>query len=99
MGTSNTCPAAPSIPRSEARTPTSLIGAFEHHGAGSVTEQDAGGAVREVEQMVQLLGTYEKNSPVGATADHVGADDQPVDKPGTCRVHIDRRSVPRSILF
>ena len=67
------------------------IRSLQHHGTGAVAKQHAGGAVVEIEQTGEHLGTHDQG-PLGITgADHGVSHAQGVYKTGTDRLHIKRR--------
>src|SRR5690606_39756491 len=71
------------------------FGRFQHDCAGAVPEEDACGAIGEIDQVMQLLGADNENRLVRAALDHVGADLEPVDEARASGVQVHRCGVPR----
>ena len=64
----------------------------QHHGAGAVAEQHAGGAISEVEDAREHLGADHQRVAGGAGADHRVGHRQAVDEARTHRLHVERRA-------
>ena len=56
------------------------IGSLQHHGAGTVTKQHAGGAVIEIQQAAKNLGTHHQRTLGRACTNHGIGHRQRIDK-------------------
>ena len=68
------------------------VAGFEHHGTRAVAEQNAGGAIGEIEQARKHFGP-DHQGPVGRTAlDHGIGHGQGVDEAAADRLDVERRA-------
>jgi hypothetical protein len=71
------------------------VAGFQHHGAGAVAEQHAGGAVLEIEDAREHFGTDDQRLARGAGADHRIGHRQRVDETRADGLHVEGRAAVR----
>ena len=96
-GRRDTCPGThrmptclPSACRSLARMP-GVVAGLEHHRAGAVAEQHAGGAVVEIEDARKHFGADHQRLAGAAGADHRVGHGQRIDEAAADRLHVEGR--------
>ncbi len=74
------------------RQDTRRLAAFQYHGTGAITKQDAGGTIRPVQDPCDRLGTHHQYTARITCTDILIGDAHGIDKPGAYCLHIERRT-------